>query len=132
MMQQHFVTFYSPGTFVAETNTKPIDDWDVETAVEIARSITQRYGARPYGFRFSTRAREDDELDSRTVKSSGFYWLGGRLRSIKDVEEEANPDERILLQNMKSNGWDYVVTNDNSWRWTQPFNEKDELLDVHL
>jgi len=26
-IQKHFVTFYSPGTFVAETTEKPIKSW---------------------------------------------------------------------------------------------------------
>ena len=54
-MQRHFVTFYSPGTIVAETTTREIDSWNVDDAVAMSRFIQERYGARPYGFRFSTR-----------------------------------------------------------------------------
>lgn len=28
-MEAHFVTFFSPGTFVAEDTTKPIDSWNL-------------------------------------------------------------------------------------------------------
>ena len=56
-MKAHFVTFYSPGTFVAETTTKPIPSWDVDLAVAMASDIRERHGALAYGFRFSTRAR---------------------------------------------------------------------------
>jgi hypothetical protein len=35
-VKQHFVTFYSPGTFFAETSEKPIDSWDVEKAKDEA------------------------------------------------------------------------------------------------
>src|SRR5258708_40344118 len=48
-MQKHFVTFYSPGTFVAETTTKPIDKWDVDTAVQMAQGGSRTNGAPPYG-----------------------------------------------------------------------------------
>ncbi len=34
-MEKHFVTFLSPGTFVAEDRTLPIDSWDVNKAQEI-------------------------------------------------------------------------------------------------
>lgn len=78
-MEKHFVTFYSPGIFVSEETTKPVDAWGVDTAVEMAHAIEERYGARPYGFRFSTRARNDDELGSRVVRRSGLYWLGGKV-----------------------------------------------------
>src|SRR5512135_2906984 len=61
MMERHFVTFYSPGTMVAEQTVKPIDSWDVEATIEMARSITERHNARPYAFRFSTRTRDEGD-----------------------------------------------------------------------
>ena len=69
-MKKHFVTFFSPGTFVSETTEKEIDSWDVEKAKELARSIKERHGATPYGFRFITRSRNDDELDSKVSDRS--------------------------------------------------------------
>ena len=50
MMQKHFVTFYSPGTFVAETSCLPIDSWNVDEAREMAHGIKERHGATPWGF----------------------------------------------------------------------------------
>ena len=69
-MKKHFVTFYSPGTFVAEQTTKPIDSWDVELAVSMSGEIKERYGALPYGFQFSTRERGENDLDSHEVETS--------------------------------------------------------------
>lgn len=132
MMEKHFVTFYSPGTFVAETSEKPIDSWDVPTAVAMAREIKERYSAVPYAFRFTTRSRGPDDLDSKQSASSGYYYLGGRVRTVAEVEADNDPAERILLQNMKCNGWDRIVTNDNSWRWTQPLGKDDAVLDVQF
>ena len=131
-MQKHFVTFFSPGTFMAESTTKKIDSWDVKKAVKMAKAVTERYGAKPYGFQFSTRERGPDDLDSKVSKESGMYFLGGRVWTLAELEKKADPKEEILRSNMRCNGWDRVVVNDNSWRWTQPLDEGDEVLNVKL
>ena len=128
-MERHFVTFYSPGTFMAEDTTRPIDSWDVEAAKEMARNIKERYDATPYGFRFTTRGRTDEELDSKVIATSPMYYLGGRVRTLAEVKAEKNPDEEILVRNMECNGYDRVITNDNSWRWTQPLQGDDVVLE---
>lgn len=131
-MQKHFVTFYSPGTFVAEDTTRPIDSWDVDAAIEMARGITERHGAVPYGFRFTTRSRSDGELDSKVTAKSNLYYLGGRVETLAEVEARDDPKETILRSNMRANGYDRIVVNDNSWRWTQPLGADDVVLDVDL
>lgn len=128
-ISQHYVTFYSPGTIVAETTSEPVDAWDVEAAVARARTVHERHGATPYGFRFSTRARTDDELDAKQVAQSNFYYLGGRVETLEEIEARADPKESILRGNMRGNGYDRVIVNDNSWRWTQPLQEGDVVLD---
>jgi len=128
-MRAHFVTFYSPGTLVAETTTKPIDAWDVDKAVEMAASIKERYGATPYGFRFSTRERRDDELDSRQVAQSGMYFLGGKIMSLAELERLNDPHDKILISNMRGNKWGHVVINDNSYRSTQPLCDGDVVIE---
>jgi hypothetical protein len=128
-MKKHFVTFFSPGTFVAENTIKSIDSWDVTKAVEMARNIKERHGATPYGFQFSTRERKDDELDSRVIERSGIYYLGGRVLTICQLEEMNDPRNDILISNMKFNGWEKVIQNDNSWRWTQCLQEGDIVLE---
>ena len=115
-MKKHFVTFLSPGTFFAETTTKPIDSWDVDKAVEMARTVKERYNARPYGFRFSTRERGPDDLDSKEVKTSGVYFLGGKIETLKEVEARNDPKEEILRSNMRCNGWKKIVVNRRSRR----------------
>lgn len=131
-MKAHFVEFLSPGTFVHEVTTKAIDAWDVERAKLMAIDIVERYGARPYGFRFITRSRSDDELDSKVTAQSGVYYLGGTIRTIEQVEADADPAETILLSNMRSNGWPRIVTNTNSWKWTAPLADGDEVLDFTM
>lgn len=128
-MKKHFVTFYSPGTFVSEMSSKEIDSWDVEVAMEMARNIKERHSATPYGFRFSTRARGENDLDSKEVASSNMYYLGGRIRHLDFIIIENKPDEQILISNMKMNGWDRVIENTNSWKITQPLEEGDVVLE---
>lgn len=128
-LKKHFVTFYSPGTFVSEETTKPIASWDVELASLMAHAISERYGATPYGFQFSTRARGDDDLDSKTVSTSGRYYLGGKIETLRQVKARNDPKERILISNMEINGWKKIIVNDNSWRFTAPLMKGDTILD---
>ena len=97
-MTQHCVEFYSPGTFVSETTKKPVNAWDVGRAVEMSRDISERYGSKPYGFRFSTRSRSTD------------------------------PAECILRANVECNGIKRIVVNDNSWRFTAALADDDVVL----
>lgn len=127
---QHFVTFYSPGTFMAEDTTKPIDSWDVPTAVKMSSAIVERYDARPYGFQFSTRSRGPKDLDSKEVKRSGTYYLSGKVETVIEIERRADPKEEILLSNMKCNNWPRIVRSTGRWSWCQPLGDKDVVLEV--
>ena len=128
-MKKHFVIFYSPGTFVSETTEREIDSWDVEQAMSMARTVRERHGATPYGFRFTTRSRADDELDSKVTERSNMYYLGGKIRHLDFIILENKPDEQILISNMKINGWDRVIENCNSYKITQPLEKDDVVLD---
>jgi hypothetical protein len=131
-MRKHFVVFFSPGTLFAEQTEKPIESWDVDKAVKLAKSIKERYDARPYGFQFITKARSAKDLDSKVIERSGMYFLGGKVETIQEIEARNDPKEEILRSNMRSNGFDKVVVNDNSWRWTQPLGKNDKVLKVTL
>lgn len=126
-MEAHFVTFYSPGTLVAETTTKPIGAWNVDDAVAMAALITERHGAKPYGFRFTTRARSDSDLDSKEVQKSPMHYIGGKVETLAEVEARDDPKEVILRGNMRGNGWDRIWTATEGWRWTQPL-EADDIV----
>ena len=127
-MRKHFVIFFSPGTFVAEQSRKPIGSWHIDKAIEMSKDIKERHGALPYGFCFITRERKDDELDSREVDRSGMYYLGGKILTVEDVKARNDPKDHILISNMESNGWDKIVVNDNSWRWTEPLKKTGTVL----
>lgn len=128
-MQKHFVEFHSPGTFVQEKTCKPIAEWDVTKAMKMAHGVTERYGATPYGFQFVTRERGDEDMDSREVARSPMYFLGGMVETLAQVKARNLRGDRVLIANMEGNGWVRVITNTNSYRWTQPFNDGDVRLD---
>lgn len=128
-MKAHFVTFYSPGSFVAEESTKPIESWDVEAAQKMAQGIEERHGAIPYGFRFTTRSRGPDDLDSKESARSPFYWLPHcKVETIDEVAARDDPSESILRTNMRCNGWKRVITTTKGWKWTQPLGDGDVVL----
>ena len=128
-MEQHYVTFLSPGTFVHEYTTKKVNSWDIEQAMEMAHNITERHNAIPFAFYFTTNRRENDELDSKEVAESPMYYLGGVVETLEEVKARATEDDRILVQNMEWNCWDRIITNNNSWRVCQPLCDKAVVLD---
>jgi hypothetical protein len=127
--RKHFVTFYSPGTFIAEDTTLEAPSWDVKWAAEKAREICARHAAKPYGFQFTTRSRGPEDLDSEVSATSPLYYLGGKVETLAEVKARATPDDSILVSNMECNGFDRIITNNNSWRWTQPLRDTDVVLD---
>ena len=122
---KHFVTFYSPGTFTAEQTTKEIPSWDVDLAVAMMTDIHERHGARPYGFRFTTRKRGPDDFESKQTHQSAFHYVGGKVETLEEVIARNDPAERILRENMKMNDWDRIWTTSHGYRWTQPFQPND-------
>lgn len=128
-MKQHFVTFLSPGTFVHEETTLPIKSWDVDEAVKMSKTILERHNSKPFAFQFSTRARTNKNLDSKVIKTSPRYYLGGRIMTLPEVEREM-PTEQVLQDNMRFNHWDTIVVNTNSWRISQPLQKGDVVLAI--
>ena len=130
-MEKHFVIFFSARSFVAETTEKPIGSWDTNEATEMVKDIKERYGATPYGFCFTTRHRKDDELDSKEVKRSGMYYLGGDVLTLAEVKAQM-PEKNILISNMENNGYDKIIINKNSWQWIKPLTDKDTVLSFNV
>src|SRR5215469_2666745 len=132
-MTKHFVTFYGPGTFFDESETREIASWNVKLAQVMAKGVKLRYGARPFGFQFSTRTRSEQDFDSRQSKQSPMYYLNGIVETLDDVKRRNSPDEKILRSNMKGNGWHRIVRNDpkskvKNWAWCKPLNDDDVVL----
>ncbi len=127
-MKKHFVTFCSPGTLVSETTTSEIESWDIELAKKMSKGIKERHGAVPYGFYFSTRGRNEDELNSKVIAQSGMYYLGGNILTLDEIKTRNDPKDKILISNMRINGYDKVIENTNSWLFVAPLNEEDAVL----
>jgi hypothetical protein len=129
-MKKHFVTFYSPGTFVDEETTKEVKSWDVKLAKKMAYDITERYNALPFGFMFFTKEGGGKNWNPKTVKTSPLYYLGGKVETLEQVRARATKDDEILISNMECNKIKKVITNNNSYKTTRPFREgKDIILD---
>lgn len=128
-MKKHFVHFLSPGTFVSEESAKPITSWDVDVAKEMAHHVTDRHGAIPYGFFFTTRERGPNDLDSKETMRSGIYYLGGIVETAEQVLARNDPREDILRSNIRCNGYDRIITNTNSWKHTAALHADDVVLE---
>ena len=128
MIKKHFVTFLSPGTFVHENTTKPISSWDAAKAKKMAKGISERYAATPFGFYFTTRSRKSKDLDSQVTAESGIYYLGGKVETLAQVKKRATKDDHILILNMEVNHWNKIITNTNSWKITQPLRKNDIVV----
>ena len=132
MIEKHFAVFNSPGIIMSEQTTVEVDYWNIDNAIERARGIVERHGARPYGFFFKTKQLKDGEWEPSEVDRSAFYFLGGTVLTLEQVKARNNPRDRILISNMESNGYAAVVENTNSYTATYPLGEKDIVLDVVL
>jgi hypothetical protein len=133
---KHSVTFYSPGTLFDESTDKDIDKWDVDKAVEMARKVTERYNAKPFGFQFFTeelKKQKNGETRYTVIKESKMYYLGGTILTLADIKARKDKKDDILISNMEGNDIKTIIQNDNSWRITRPFDsKKDVLLEVKL
>ena len=101
------------------------DDGDVELAKKIMEKTFEDGTRKPYAFRFITRSRKDDELDSKVTDRSGYYYLEGSVLNLEQVEKQEGSNS-ILACNMRNNHWDKVVMLEGGW--TQPLYENDVIL----
>lgn len=123
MKIKHYVSFYSPGTFISEVDTKEIESWNVDLAKSMMKEIVQRHNATPYGFKFFTKTLKDNDFEPKITERSKLYLVGGKILSYKDIEERNDPKDNILLSNMKSNNWDFVWQTTKGWLYTLPITD---------
>lgn len=132
---KRYVTFYSPGTLFSETSEIEIPTGaSLKAIVAKAKTVKERHGATPYGFSLKVveegvikRGKETYRKEPKELSQSGMHFLTGRVMTIKDIPDD--DEHRILLNNMKGNGWNAVVENTNSYRSTLPFEKDDVVVD---
>lgn len=124
-MLKHYVKFFYPGAFVAETEVEEVKSRD-------AQKIKVPEGS--YGFRFFDRQEitaenenhEPETLRGKPKNYSGMFYFG-RIMTLDDVKREM-PDATILISNMETNNWDKVVK--TRMGNIQPFEEKDTIIEA--
>lgn len=125
MAKKHYVEFRSPGSFFFEESTRPIDAWDTRKAAQMAREVVERYGARPFCFRFLTRLEappvvvdgEKLNVEPKQINRSGWHFLGGEIVRYDDVPES----EGIARSNMRGNGYPLAARyNGCRLQWLEP------------
>ena len=123
------VTFYSPGTMFPEETTRDIESEDPLEAVCMASTIVERHNAVPHSFRFTVWEKpepiEDREFEAKKLRSSGMYFIDGKVETLEEVEARHDPSEKILLSNMRNNDFSKIVVCCDHWKSTYPFRPED-------
>ena len=128
-IKQNYVTFLSPGSLFPEDQTEKIQTWNVSEASRMSKDILEAHGATPYGFYFSTRGRGDEDMDSRQLARTGIYYLHGKIETLAEIENRNDRGDRVLIANMRGNGYAQVVVNKEGYSWTQPLRDGDVVLE---
>ena len=126
--EKHIAVFYSPGTFFDETSEREVQSWDPKEAIRLNETIEERYGAKPYCFRFMTFLDDDGKV--KMIAESSIYFLGGKVETYPDVCKRNSEDENILRSNMLCNKFWTVVTNTNSYKTVRHFRGDDVVVDA--
>ena len=116
--KQLFANFMSPGTFFSESTRVEVPDRDLGGAAVRAKEISERHGAKPYGFRFE---------DGNGSPLSGVHYLTGEIFRRDDVPD--TDENRITRSNMSDPDSSVIVDNCNSWRFRASFRPGDFVID---
>lgn len=137
-MKKHSVTFHSPGTFFDETTTREVAAWDHRLVpLAAAMTVAERYGAKPYGFRFSTSIVAEPvpdgeggtlNVEPKVIAKSGMYYINGTVMRFEDIVDD--DADSILRSNMRCNGWPLMVECRNSYRSVHIFEEGDIIVNA--
>lgn len=101
-MQKTYVEILYPGTFVSETEVRPVDSRD---------PAKFQAPQRCFGYRFFDRdevVSGDEVLAGKPKNYSGTHYFG-KAMTVDEVEAEFPNSSRTLVSNMQVNGWDKVV-----------------------
>ena len=123
-----YVRYLLPGAFVPEETVRTVNSRD-------PRAAARRASPDAYAFEFFDRATAAAEvgghqvqMNSRALNESGTYYIDGETLTATGVAALPG-DHRILLANMRSNGWEHVVRC-RAGNF-QPFRAGDEIVSSH-
>jgi hypothetical protein len=110
-----YVRFLSPGSFCANEWTMPVESADPRAVV---------WPENAYAFTIHERV---DLLDGpETFKGEAeqigpvYYHPDSKVLTQADVAAKGDPRDRVLVENMKRNGWPAVIY--SRWsNWPQPY-----------
>ena len=128
-IKQHFVTFKSPGMATAEHTTKEITPGTRSRPLRWPTTYWNATAPSPTASTSPPGPAPPQELDSKNIAKSGTYFMGGKIQTLQEVM--ANPTgNKTLIENMKGNHWDQVVTVTKGHQWTSPILKDDAVLDM--
>jgi len=120
-----YVKYLSPGTIVAEETIREVTSRDPQLAARKAP-------AHAFGFTFFDRViiRAECGEEMVTTRSaernvSPVHYIDAEVLDAAAVEALPG-DHKILLSNMRGNGWDRMVRCRTGW--FQPLGERDVLV----
>lgn len=129
-MKKHFVEYASPGTFFAESSSREIAEWSVSDAIKMMAGIVERYNARPYGFRFYTMERGNEDLNASRVVNSHWYFVNCDVLTAEEILADTNPEFRIMRLNVEANGYKRIARTRTGWLAHLPMADEDEAIEA--
>ena len=119
---KRWANFYFPGMFVANETERDVASLD-------PHSVAWPDGA--YAFALYERTELHDGPDVYTGKAQRvgplYYHPDSKVETLAEVEAN-RPGERILISNMRCNGWSAVVWS-RYGNWPRPFDPaQDQVL----
>lgn len=129
--QYYQVTYYSPGSFFSETNEREFENFSLKEFTEKASTITQRYGAKPYGFKVQRLEEIVDMPDGFKCepkiieKAKCYYFINAEVVFSKDLDKKT---EGIFISNLENNCQGVGIISRNSYRFNYFFNKEDFIV----
>lgn len=122
---KHMARYYYPGFLFSEESTRVLDLRDPQLAVQMAPESAFCFVL--YDIEEAPDLGPDFAVTPKPKNESGRYYIGGRLYTIDEVRAmNLQGDYTILISNMESNHWDYVIqTRSGNW---QPFTSDDSIV----
>jgi len=123
-MIKHYVEFFYPGIFIAESDIKNVESRN-PSKIKIPNGC--------YGFHFFDRSEitieneyhEPETLIGKSRNHSGMFYLG-KVMTLNEVKREI-PDASVLISNMEINNLDKVIkTRCGNF---QPFHKMDTVIE---